>query len=223
MRFRLIAYCAEITSGNSKNKFVYYALKYTLILASERLLSVGSARSLRDSLQHGLDIATVGDNDFYSQRAKVNRTCKIHGTRLTRSNQLQELNLPPTVASLASITPFNPQDVPLDNVNKTGMGSSAALITSIVSALLLRLGVITRQEFTQPDSAARKLAHNTAQFVHCFAQGKVGSGFDVSSAVFGSQLYTRFDPALLDGLMRDVSPPYASTDADRFIVIRRRR
>jgi phosphomevalonate kinase len=88
------------------------------------------------------------------------------------------------------------------------MGSSAALITSIVSALLLRLKVITREEFGQPDSNARKLAHNTAQFVHCFAQGKVGSGFDVSAAVFGSQLYTRFNPALLDGLMRggDVSP-----------------
>ncbi|KAG6378187.1 phosphomevalonate kinase [Boletus reticuloceps] len=172
-------------TSESKNKFVYYALKYTLILASERLLSVGSARSLRDSLQHGLDIAAVGDNDFYSQQAK-----------------LRELSLPSTVASLASITPFCPQDVRLDNVNKTGMGSSAALITSVVSALLLRFKVITREEFYRPDSDARKLAHNTAQFVHCFAQGKVGSGFDVSAAVFGSQLYMRFNPVLLDGLMK---------------------
>jgi len=171
--------------SQSKNKFVYYALKYTLILTSERLSAVGSARSLRASLQHGLDIAAVGDNDFYSQQAK-----------------LQELNLPPTVASLSSITPFCPQDVRLDDVNKTGMGSSAALITSIVSALLLRLGVITREEFARPDSGARQLAHNTAQFVHCFAQGKVGSGFDVSAAAFGSQLYTRFSPALLDDLMK---------------------
>jgi len=62
--------------------------------------------------------------------------------------------------------------------------------------------VITQEEFYRPDSDARKLAHNTAQFVHCFAQGKVGSGFDVSAAVFGSQLYTRFKPALLDDLMK---------------------
>ncbi|KAI9572183.1 phosphomevalonate kinase [Boletus coccyginus] len=172
-------------ASESKNKFVYYALKYTLILASERLSSVGSARSLRVTLKRGLDITAVGDNDFYSQQAK-----------------LQELNLPSAVASLASITPFCSQDVRLGDVNKTGMGSSAALITSIVSALLLRLGVITREEFSQPDSDARKVAHNTAQFVHCFAQGKVGSGFDVASAVFGSQLYTRFNPALLDGLMK---------------------
>jgi len=33
------------------------------------------------------------------------------------------------------------------------------------------------------------------------AQGKVGSGFDVSAAVFGSQLYTRFNPVRLQPLM----------------------
>ncbi|KAF8844695.1 Phosphomevalonate kinase [Paxillus ammoniavirescens] len=171
-------------ASESKNKFVYYAVKYTLILASQKLSS-GSSQRLRAALGHGLDIATLGDNDFYSQRAK-----------------LQEMNLPPTVSSLARITPFCTQDVKLAEVNKTGMGSSAALITSIVSALLLRFKVITQEEFSKPDSDARKLAHNTAQFVHCFAQGKVGSGFDVSAAVFGSQLYTRFDPTLLDGLMK---------------------
>lgn len=52
-------------------------------------------------------------------------------------------------------------------------------------------------------SEGRRLAHNLAQYVHCLAQGKVGSGFDVSSAVFGSQIYTRFDPAVLHGLMND--------------------
>lgn len=65
-------YHIGITPTDSKNKFVYYALKYTFILASERLCSVGgSARSLRNSLQHGLDIVAVGDNDFYSQQTKV--------------------------------------------------------------------------------------------------------------------------------------------------------
>lgn len=48
---------------------------------------------------------------------------------------------------------------------------------------------------------ARTIAHNLAQFVHCLAQGKVGSGFDVSAAVFGSQLYTRFNPVRLQPLM----------------------
>ena len=56
---------------------------------------------------------------------------------------------------------------------------------------------------TASASEGRKLAHNLAQYVHCLAQGKVGSGFDVSAAVFGSQLYTRFDPAVIAPLMND--------------------
>jgi phosphomevalonate kinase len=51
----------------------------------------------------------------------------------------------------------------------------------------------------------KTLMHNTAQLAHCQAQGKVGSGFDVSSAFFGSQLYARFDPASLQAIMKDVS------------------
>jgi phosphomevalonate kinase len=47
----------------------------------------------------------------------------------------------------------------------------------------------------------RPLAHNLAQYVHCLAQGKVGSGFDVSAAVFGSQVYRRFDARVLHDLM----------------------
>lgn len=82
------------------------------------------------------------------------------------------------------------------------MGSSAALITSIVTALLLKFGVISEAGFAKLDGHDRVLAHNTAQMVHCLAQGKVGSGFDVSAAVFGSQIYTRFDPEVLQPLMR---------------------
>jgi phosphomevalonate kinase len=90
-------------------------------------------------------------------------------------------------------------------VHKTGLGSSAALITSLVTALLVHTGAITQSSLseTSADGSSRRLAHNLAQHVHCLAQGKVGSGFDVSAAVFGSQLYTRFSPAVLDPLMVD--------------------
>jgi phosphomevalonate kinase len=89
------------------------------------------------------------------------------------------------------------------------------LITSLVSALLLHFSAIPPSSFTDHNSEGRRLAHNLAQYVHCFAQGKVGSGFDVSAAVFGSHLYTRFNPAVLHGLMNDdaVSPPYFVYDA----------
>jgi phosphomevalonate kinase len=51
------------------------------------------------------------------------------------------------------------------------------------------------------DKDEKTLIHNVAQFVHCFAQGKVGSGFDVSSAVWGSHSYKRFNPAILTPIM----------------------
>ena len=105
------------------------------------------------------------------------------------------------LASLAELPPFNPTGVAIADVAKTGLGSSAALITSLVTALLVQSGLIAPDQLTS--ASTRRLAHNVAQFVHCLAQGKVGSGFDVSAAVFGSQLYTRFNPAVLQPLMDD--------------------
>lgn len=107
----------------------------------------------------------------------------------------------PTIASLSQTPPFCPLNITLSDVQKTGMGSSAALITSIVSALLLKFGLVSKEGFAKLDSRDRVLAHNTAQLVHCLAQGKVGSGFDVSAAVFGSHVYTRFDPNVLTPVM----------------------
>lgn len=123
-------------------------------------------------------------------------------------SQLTAQNLPPTLDSLAQLQPFTTTGVRLPDVHKTGLGSSAALITSLVSGLLLHLGVIPSDSFateggTESASEGRKLAHNLSQYIHCLAQGKVGSGFDVSAAVFGSQLYTRFDPTVIEPLMKD--------------------
>lgn len=110
------------------------------------------------------------------------------------------------------IKPFNKSGITLSDVHKTGLGSSAALITSLVSALLVHFSVLPKSAFSEDaennhdakmDVLGKALAHNLAQYVHCLAQGKVGSGFDVSAAVFGTHLYTRFDPAVLRLLMDD--------------------
>jgi phosphomevalonate kinase len=95
------------------------------------------------------------------------------------------------------------------------LGSSAALITSLVSALLVQLSILPKSTLSEEESEksnngnkdieGRRLAHNLAQYVHCLAQGKIGSGFDVSAAVFGSHLYTRFDPLVLQPLMDDAT------------------
>ena len=87
------------------------------------------------------------------------------------------------------------------NVRKTGLGSSAALVTSLVAAILAHFHVVALPtDETEADRTQLALIHNLAQVCHCCAQGKVGSGFDVAAAVFGSIRYTRFSAALLDGL-----------------------
>jgi phosphomevalonate kinase len=59
-----------------------------------------------------------------------------------------------------------------------GLGSSAALVTSLCAAILHHLRV---SDITTPQGS--QLLHNVAQIAHCAAQGKIGSGFDVSCAV----------------------------------------
>ena len=78
----------------------------------------------------------------------------------------------------------------IENVKKTGLGSSAALVTGLIGGLLSHFLHNLNVDLLQ-------LIHNTSQFVHCLVQGKIGSGFDVSAAVYGSQVYHRFSPSLI--------------------------
>lgn len=115
-----------------------------------------------------------------------------------------------TPESLLSFTPFasitfNAEESSSENckpeVAKTGLGSSAAMTTAVVAALLNYLGVVnlssTRGQDKENDIKDLDIVHVIAQTAHCIAQGKVGSGFDVSSAVYGSQRYVRFSPDVL--------------------------
>lgn len=91
--------------------------------------------------------------------------------------------------------------VKLQDAHKTGLGSSAALVTALVAAIVIHRTV-------QPEElpAVRDKLHNLAQAAHCAAQGKVGSGFDIAAAAYGSCLYRRFSPSVLSGL-GDVGSP----------------
>jgi phosphomevalonate kinase len=90
-------------------------------------------------------------------------------------------------------------------IAKTGLGSSAALTTSLVGALLQWFGV-TRIGL-RPDSEDRRIVHNLAQLVHANAQGKIGSGFDVAAAVYGTQMYRRFSSGGFDACMVETVAP----------------
>ncbi|WFC96521.1 phosphomevalonate kinase [Malassezia brasiliensis] len=167
------------TDANGPNPFVAFALLYTLQLGVEK----NGVSALRDALSGGMDVVIAGDNDYYSHR--------VEGQA-------------PTLAQLDALEPFAVQHCTLGDVHKTGLGSSAAMTTSLTGGMLLHLGVVDdeREDHTLP-LASLGLIHNTAQLAHCAAQGKLGSGFDVSASVWGSQLYRRFNPELIKDVMRD--------------------
>ena len=89
-------------------------------------------------------------------------------------------------------------NIPLHQAHKTGLGSSAALVTALTTAVVAHYAP---REVVDGSSEQEKLRlHNLAQASHCAAQGKVGSGFDVAAAVYGSCIYRRFSPSVLEML-----------------------
>ncbi|KAF5964757.1 phosphomevalonate kinase [Fusarium coicis] len=88
--------------------------------------------------------------------------------------------------------------VTLGDANKTGLGSSAALVTSLTAALLAHY--LPEDLFKIRSDQGKRTLHNLAQAAHCAAQGKVGSGFDVATAVYGSCRYRRFSPETLSSI-----------------------
>jgi phosphomevalonate kinase len=180
-----------IDADSGRNKFVEIALQKTLSLIEAMKGEIKPSQFFDGTNQ--LEIVIAGDNDFYSQRRAVS-TCSLiefPSILIDCVSQLEALSLPASMSSLEQIEPFAHQQTPISKVHKTGLGSSAALITSLATALMRHFRL----------SPSLDLIHNMAQYVHCFAQGKVGSGFDVCSAVKGSQVYTRFDERVLRGLM----------------------
>lgn len=161
---------APAPAPGEKNPFVAQTLYFAIRVA----LEASEAAAAAARLSSGLEIVIAGDNDYYSQR--------VGGRALS----LDELR---------ALAPFQAHDCTIGEVHKTGLGSSAAMTTSLTSSLLVHLGA------ARDDVESLALIHNVAQAAHCAAQGKLGSGFDVSAAVWGSQIFRRFDPSVLAGIM----------------------
>ncbi|GAA5908701.1 hypothetical protein JCM6882_008178 [Rhodosporidiobolus microsporus] len=146
-------------------------------LSIQATLQIAAALSPSASFRP-LSVTIVGSNDFYSQ---------------SRSD--------------AQPIPFAPLNCTIRNVHKTGLGSSAAMVTSLTSSLLLHWisssssAAPSSGRLPNPDEQTVQLMHNLAQYVHSLAQGKVGSGFDVAAATFGSQEYKRFAIECLEDLL----------------------
>ncbi|GAA6028687.1 hypothetical protein JCM8097_007347 [Rhodosporidiobolus ruineniae] len=147
-------------------------------LSVQATLQVASALNPTATFRN-LAVTIVGSNDFYSQSREDTEPA-----------------------------PFTPLNCTIRNVHKTGLGSSAAMVTSLTSSLLLHwtsplssTSSSTSSRLPNPDDQTVHFLHNLAQYVHSLAQGKVGSGFDVSAAVYGSQVYQRFAIECLEDLL----------------------
>ncbi|KAJ8060351.1 hypothetical protein OCU04_010683 [Sclerotinia nivalis] len=98
--------------------------------------------------------------------------------------------------------------VRLQDAHKTGLGSSAALVTAFTGATLSHY--LPPSIFSLRTQEGHSQLHNLAQAAHCAAQGKVGSGFDIATAVYGTSLYRRFSPSILSSLGDPNTPGFSN-------------
>ncbi|KAI8546979.1 hypothetical protein RHMOL_Rhmol07G0161100 [Rhododendron molle] len=193
LAYLIVSQCL-LLSYDSRNPFVEFAVQYA-VAAARAKFDKDKKDMLHKLLLQGLDITILGCNDFYSYR-----------------NQIEARGLPLKAESLASLPPFTSitfnteeekGETRKPEVAKTGLGSSAAMTTAVTAALLhyftvVNLPSLSEDQHHEKESTADiDVVHEIAQTAHCIAQGKVGSGFDVSSAVYGSQRYVRFSPDVL--------------------------
>ncbi|KAI0445761.1 ribosomal protein S5 domain 2-type protein [Xylaria telfairii] len=155
-------------------------VEVTLSYALSYIAGKASRRS-----SHAFDPAQftiLADNDYYSQP---------HSMTGTEKNPTRFAKFPTT----------------LRGANKTGLGSSAALVTSLTAALLTHY--LPESDFDLTTAEGKRTLHNLAQAAHCAAQGKVGSGFDIATAVYGSCRYRRFSPSVLKSIPEAGAPGFS--------------
>jgi phosphomevalonate kinase len=155
-------------SQQSQNLFVERTVRVCLLA----LLEEGNFKTISR-----IRLTLKGDNDFYSLVP-----------------HLHERGMAKTLKAAMSLPPFLPVVEVNGKVLKSGLGSSACLVTSIVASLWC---CITGDQITTCSNTIFRLA----QICHSFAQGKIGSGFDVAAACYGTHLYQRFPKSLLTGLL----------------------
>ncbi|KAI3402724.1 ERG8 [Candida oxycetoniae] len=119
-----------------------------------------------------LNITIYSDPGYHSQNNTTKRTCENHKKSFLFHNQR------------------------INDVPKTGLGSSAGLV-SVLSAALL-------SHFEPGSEKSTDLLHNLVQVAHCLAQKKIGSGFDVAAAIYGSIIYRRFEPSVINKVLNDL-------------------
>lgn len=124
-----------------------------------------------------LEIVIFSDPGFHTQESTTTKTSS-NGTKL-----------------------FLYHSKPITEVAKTGLGSSASLVSVVITAIMSQFN----SDFDNDEN--KNLLHNLAQIAHCKAQKKIGSGFDVATAIYGSIRYRRFKPELINDYLQHPHNP----------------
>lgn len=169
------------------NPFVETTLSYALTYAS-RMAHLSPFHSIKPSR-----LIILADNDYYSQPSSSSSSGSSTST---------------VMGAPSSASRFARFPTKLTDAHKTGLGSSAALVTSLTAAILSHY--LPATVFDLSSEEGKRTLHNLAQAAHCAAQGKVGSGFDVAAAVYGSCTYRRFSPSVLANIPEPGSPGFGA-------------
>ncbi|KAI1801146.1 Phosphomevalonate kinase [Daldinia bambusicola] len=168
----------QVGSKIIPNHFVEVTLAYALTY----IITTGHAGSFNP-----VQLTILADNDYYSQSHSHHHHHHHH-----HSGPAGRFAKFPTK---------------LKDAHKTGLGSSAALVTALTAALLTHY--LPASVFDLTSAEGKRTLHNLAQAAHSAAQGKIGSGFDVAAAVYGSCVYRRFSPSLLRDVPEVGAPGFA--------------
>ncbi|KAK6953860.1 hypothetical protein Daesc_003822 [Daldinia eschscholtzii] len=167
----------QVGSNITPNHFVEVTLAYALTY----IITTGHLGSFGP-----VQLTILADNDYYSQSHSHHHHHHHHSRPAGR---------------------FAKFPTKLKDAHKTGLGSSAALVTALTAALLTHY--LPQSVFDLDSAEGKRTLHNLAQAAHSAAQGKVGSGFDVAAAVYGSCVYRRFSPSLLRDVPEIGAPGFA--------------
>ncbi|KAL0471814.1 phosphomevalonate kinase [Neurospora intermedia] len=163
------------------NPFVETTLNYALTYITRRA-AYGTTQTLKP-----VTLTILADNDYYSSPSNNSNAAAGKGSGGSR---------------------FAAYSTTLEDAHKTGLGSSAALVTALTASLLSHY--LDPSLFDLATDEGKRILHNLAQAAHCAAQGKVGSGFDVAAAVYGSSHYRRFSPSILSSLPEAGKPGFSA-------------
>jgi len=160
---------------NDKNTFVPGPQNQSTNLYVEKTLRVCFlfVRTQAQIAGQCLNFKIMADNDFYSVVPHLDKQ------RAQR-----------TLSNVLSLPRFLPVSDKNGTILKTGLGSSACLVTCLVGCICNVYGITDVQTI-----------YKLAQICHCYSQGKIGSGFDVSAACYGSQVYQRFPKERLHSIL----------------------